>query len=82
MLEAKTDCQEQYSRQACLVISRMKEPGNDESDLANLTKTPARESNLNKDIVIKNIDKTHPISKIDEKDLQYRIVKFTSTRFK
>ena len=33
-------------------------------------------------IIRKNIDKTHPISKTDEKGQQRRIVKFTSDSFK
>ena len=82
LLEAKSDCQEQYSRCPCLVIRKMNEPGDDESDLDKFTETLARESNINKDVVIKNIDKTHTIGKIDEKGLQCRIVKFTSDSFK
>ena len=46
------------------------------------TATLTRESGINKDIVIKNIDKTHPIGKVDEKGLQRRIVKFTPSSFK
>ena len=49
-----------------------------QNNLDKVAKTLARESDINKDIVIKNIDKTHPISKIDEKDLQHTIVKFTT----
>ena len=60
----------------------MNEPGDDKNDLDKLAETLARESDINKDIVFKNNDKTHPISKIEEKDLQRRIVKFTSNSFK
>ena len=60
----------------------MNETGDDKNDLDKLDETLARESDINKDIVFKNIDKTHPISKIEEKDLQRRIVKFTSNNFK
>ena len=82
LLEATIDCQQQYSRFSSLVISEMNEPGDDKNDLDKLAETLARESDINKDIVFKNIDKTHPISKIEEKDLQHRIVKFTSNSFK
>ena len=81
-LEATIDCQQQYSRFSSLVISGMNEPGDDENDLDKLAETLARESDINKDIIFKNIDKTHPISKIEGKDLQRRIVKFTSNSFK
>ena len=50
------------------------------------TETLARESETNKYImsldVMKNIDKTYPIDKIDEKGLQRKIVKSTSDSFK
>ena len=57
-------------------------PGDDENDLDKVAKTLARERDINKDIVIKNIDKTHPIGKIGEYGLQCKIVKFTSDSFK
>ena len=82
MLEVKIDCQEQYSRRPCLVISGMNEPGDDENDLDKVSETLTLESEIRKDIIIKNIDKTHPIGKTDEKGLQRRMVKFTSDSFK
>ena len=82
LLEVKIDCQEQYSRRACLVISGMNEPGGDENDLDKVSETLTLESEIRKDIIIKNIDKTHPIGKTDEKGLQRRMVKFTSDSFK
>ena len=82
MLEAKIDCQEQYSRRPCLVINGINEPADDENDLDNVAETLARESDISKDIIIKNIDKTHLIGKTDEKGLQRRTVKFTSNSFK
>ena len=60
----------------------MNEPADDKNDLDKVAKTLARESDISKDIIIKNIDKTHPIGKTDEKDLQRRIVKFTFHSFK
>ena len=56
--------------------------GDDENDLDKAAKTLTRESDINKEIAIKNIDITHPIVKTDEKGLQHRIVKFTSKSFK
>ena len=82
LLEAKIDYQEQYSRRPCLIINRMNEPGEEENDLENVAETLARESDIHKDIVIRNIDKAHPIGKIDDKGLQRKIVKFTSDSFK
>ena len=82
LLEAKIYCQEQYSRRPCLIINGMNEPGDEENDLENVAETLARESDFHKDIVIRNINKTHPIGKIDDKGLQRRIVKFTSDSFK
>ena len=82
MLGGKIDYQEQYSRQPSLVISEIKEPGDDKTDLDKIAESLARKHDINKHIVIKNIDKTHAIGKIDEKDLQRRIVKFTSESFK
>ena len=81
LLEAKIDCQEQYSRRPCLVIYRMNEPADDKNNLDKVAETLARESDISKDIIIKNIDKTHPIGKTDEKGLQRRIIKFTSRQF-
>ena len=60
----------------------MNEPVDEENDLENVTETLARESDIHKEIVIRNIDKTYPIRKIDDKGLQCRIVKFTSDSFK
>ena len=60
----------------------MNESGDEENDLENVAKTLARESDIHKDIVIRNIDKTHPIGKIDDKGFQRRIVKFASDSFK
>ena len=82
LLGGKIDYQEQYSRQPSLVISEIKEPGDDKTDLDKIAESLARKRDINKHIVIKNIDKTHAIGKIDEKDLQRRIVKFTSESFK
>ena len=82
LLEAKIDCQEQYSRRPCLVINGINEPADDENDLDNVAETLAKESDISKDIIIKNIDKTHLIGKTDEKGLQRRTVKFTSSSFK
>ena len=82
LLEAKIDCQEQYSRRPCLVINGMSEPADDENDLDKVAETLARESDISKGIIIKNIDKTHPIRKTEKKGLQRRIVKFTSDSFK
>ena len=82
LLEAKIDCQEQYSRRPCLVINGMNEPADDENDFKKVAETLARESDISKVIIIKNIDKSHPIGKTDEKSLQRRIVKFTSDSFK
>ena len=93
LLEAKIDCQEQYCRRPCYVINGMNEPADDKNDLDKVAETLARESDISKDIItresdiskdiiIKNIDKIHPIGKTDEKDLQLRIVKFTSDSFK
>ena len=82
LLEVEMDCQEQYSRRPCLIINGMNEPGDEENDLENVAETLARESDIHKDIVIRNIDKTHPIGKIDDKGLQRRIIKFTSDSFK
>ena len=59
----------------------MNKPGDDEDDLHKVAETLAKENNITKDIIIKNIDKTHPISKTDKKDVQHRIVKFTSDSF-
>ena len=59
----------QPPQQICLVISGMNEPGGDENYLDKFAETLARESGINKDIVIKNTYKTHPIGKIDEKGL-------------
>ena len=78
LLEAKIDCQEQYSRRPCLVINGMSKSTDDENDLDKVAETLARESDISKDIFMKSIDKTHPIGKADEKVLQRRIVKFTS----
>ena len=60
----------------------MNEPGDNENDSDKVAKTLARESHTSKDIIIKNIDKTHLISKTGEKGLQRRIVKFTLNSFK
>ena len=60
----------------------MNKPADDENDLDKVAETLARESNISKDIIIKYIDKTHPIGKTDEKGLQCRIVKLTSDSFK
>ena len=60
----------------------MNESGDNENDLDKVAEVQAEESDVNKGIVIKNIEKTHPIGKIDKKDLQRRIVKFTSDCFK
>ena len=60
----------------------MNKPGEEENDFENVAETLARESDIHKDIVIRNINKTHPIGKIDDKSLQCRIVKFTSDSFK
>ena len=60
----------------------MNEPGEEENDLENVAETLARESDIHKDIVIRNIDKAHPIGKIDDKGLQRKIVKFTSDSFR
>ena len=60
----------------------MNEPGDNENDLDKVAEALAKESDINKDIVIKNIEKTHPIGKIDKKGLRRRIVKFTSDCFK
>ena len=60
----------------------MNEPGDEENDLDKVAEPQARESDTSKDIIIKNIDKTHPISKTGEKGLQRRIVKFTLNSFK
>ena len=60
----------------------MNEPGDEENDLDKVAEPQARESDTSKDIIIKNIDKTHPISKTGEKGLQRRIVKFTLDSFK
>ena len=60
----------------------MSEPGDNENNLDKVAETLARESNINKYIIIKNIDKTHHIGKTDEKGLQRRIAKFTSDSFK
>ena len=60
----------------------MNEPVDEENDLENDTETLARESDIHEEIVIRNIGKTHPIRKIDDKDLQCRIVKFSSDSFK
>ena len=62
---SEIDYQEQYSRRPCLVISRMNEPGDEENDLDKVAEPLAREGDTSKDIIIKNIDKTHPISKTD-----------------
>ena len=59
----------------------MNEAGDEENDLENVAETLARESDIHKDIVIRNIDKIHPIGKIDN-GLQRRIIKFTSDSFK
>ena len=60
----------------------MNEPGDEENDLENIAETLARENDIHKDIVIRNTDKTHPISTIDYIGLQCTIVKFTSDSFK
>ena len=60
----------------------MNKPADNENNLDKVAETLARESNISKGIIIKNIDKTHLISKTDEKGLQRRIVKFTSDSFK
>ena len=60
----------------------MNKPADIKNNLDKVARTLARESNISKGIIIKNIDKTHPISKTDEKRLQRRIVKFTSDSFK
>ena len=39
----------------------MSEPGDNENNLDKVAETLARESNINKYIIIKNIDKTHHI---------------------
>ena len=65
-----------------MVISGMNKSGDDENNLGEVAETLAGESDINKDISIKNIDKTHPIGKIGKKDLQCRIIKFTSYSFK
>ena len=39
--KAKIDCQEQYSRRPCLVISGMNEPGDDKNDLDKVAETLA-----------------------------------------
>ena len=82
LLEAKVDRQKQYSRRPCLVISGMNKSGDDQNNLDEVAETLARESDINKHIAIKNIDKTHSIGKIGKKDLQCRIIKFTSYSFK
>ena len=57
LLEAKIDRQKQYSRRPCMVISGMNKSGDDENNLDEVAETLARESDINKDISIKNIDK-------------------------
>ena len=59
----------------------MNETVDDKNDLDKVAETLERESDISKDIIIKNIDKTHPIGKTDEKGLQRRIIKFTSRQF-
>ena len=60
----------------------MNEPDDDKNDLDKVAETLARESDINKDIVIRNIGKTHTFGKIDKNGLQRRIVKFTTDSFK
>ena len=60
----------------------MNEPDHDKNDLDKVAETLARESDINKDIVIRNIGKTHTFGKIDKNGLQRRIVKFTTDSFK
>ena len=81
LLEKKTDSQERYSKWPYLVISRMNKPGDEKNDLHKVAETLAKENDITKDIIIKNIDKTHPIGRTYKKGLQRRIVKFTSNSF-
>ena len=60
----------------------MNEPDDKKNDLDNVAETLARVSDIKKDIVIKNIDKTHTFGKIDKNGPQRRIVKFTTDSFK
>ena len=60
----------------------MNEPDDDENNFNKVAETLARESDINSDIVIKKIDQTHPIGKINNKELQRKIVNFTSDSFK
>ena len=77
-LENMIDLQEQYSRSSCLVVNGMKEPGAEDSrDVDNIAATLEKETGIDKDIILTNIDKEHPIGRM-ENGKQLRIVKFRS----
>ena len=74
--------QEQHSRRPCLVVNRMMEPrAKDDRDVDNIASTLEKETGIGKDIIPTNIDKTHPIGRV-ENGKQLRIVKFGSDHFK
>ena len=80
------DHQEQYSRRPCLIVNSMMEPGEENDHYSDcekvITTTLSKESGIQKDVIKENIDKIHPLGKLDEEERQLRIVKFKSDSFK
>ena len=73
--------QEQYSRRLYLVISVLAEPGH-RDEFQKVATTIEDKTGIACNIVIRNIDKGHPIKHVDENWKQKRIVKFTLDSFK
>ena len=82
-LENMIDHQEQYSRPSCLVANDIKEPSvEDDTDVFhNIAPTLEKETGIDKDTIANNIDKAHPICRV-ENGKQLRTIKFRSDHFK
>ena len=80
-LESMIDSQAQYSRQPCLVINRMVDPGNKSDEEKLFLSRLKEETGIDEDVIQQKIDKIHPISQ-PEDGKQCRIVKSTSDSFK
>ena len=65
LLQTKIDNQEQYSRRPCLVIKGLGEPG-DEDEIQKIAATIEEEASISRNTAIKNLDRTHPISQVDD----------------
>ena len=81
-VENLIDRQEQYSRRPTLVINGMTESSTEDNrDVDNIANTLEKERGIDKDTILTNIDKAHPIERV-ENGKQLRIVKFRSDHFK